>query len=89
LFSFQIKFIRECLFVAHPQLGSLITLEGEAEEDGSILANSSVHLPNTGEKDPFGISNGQSLMWETSLLANHVSLIFTLLKEIIVWILFF
>ena len=59
--------------MAHPQLSSILVLEGEAEEDGSILPTSAVHLPAKGEKDPFGLSSGQSLMWEAALLANHVS----------------
>ena len=68
-----VKFVRECLFVAHPQMAPLLLLEGEAEEDGVILPTAAVNLPTTGEKDPFGISTGQSLMWEAALIADHVS----------------
>ena len=69
-----VKFLRESLFVAHPQLAPMLILEGEAEEDGSIVqASSGVNLPMSGESDPFGICNGQSLMWEASLMLEHVS----------------
>jgi hypothetical protein len=68
-----VKFLRECLFVAHPQMAPLLLLEGEAEEDGAILPAAAVSLPTSGERDPFGISSGQSLMWEASLIADHVS----------------
>ena len=54
-------------------MAPLLLLEGEAEEDGVILPTAAVNLPTTGEKDPFGISAGQSLMWEAALIADHVS----------------
>ena len=54
-------------------MAPLLLLEGEAEEDGAILPTVAVNLPTSGEKDPFGISNGQSLMWEAALIDDHVS----------------
>jgi hypothetical protein len=32
-----LKFLRECLFVAHPQMAPMLLMEGDAEEDGAVL----------------------------------------------------
>jgi hypothetical protein len=56
-------------------MAPMLLLEGEAEEDGSVITTSGgVSLPTSGENDPFGICNGlSSLMWEASIMAEHVS----------------
>ena len=70
----SVIFLRECLLVAHPNLAPMLLLEGEAEEDGSVIpAAGGIGITGAGEKDPFGISSGQSLMWEAAIMADHVS----------------